>query len=292
MTASRFGLSCAISTPFGGEGAVDNARFVAHARTCRAGGVDKLTLFGTTGEGFSVGLDERADVIAAFKSAGFDLGREVGIGIMASAAGDAAAQCRQALDAGCNHLLVAPPYYAKNISDDGIFGWYADLFAAVGKSARDVILYNLPSMTAVPLSLDVIGRLKTAFPRIVAGVKDSSGNLENSNALVRTHGDLAILIGDERHLAGIVRQGGQGAICGMANIEAARMRKVAYEGKDDPVINKLVDTVSSYPVLAAVKALIAHRTKDQGWARMRAPLDTLDAKRAKDLAAKCDAITG
>ncbi len=292
MTAERFGLSCAISTPFDAKGAIDLQRFIAHARKCRADGVDRLTLFGTTGEGFSVDLDERARTIAAFKSAGFDMRREVGIGIMASAAGDAAAQCRQALDADCHHLLLAPPYYAKNLSDDGIFGWHADLFAMLGKKARDVILYNLPSMTAVPLSIDVVGRLKAAFPGIVTGVKDSSGNLDNSNALVRTHGDLAILIGDERHLAGIVRQGGQGAICGMANLEPARMRKVAYEGKDDPVINKLVDTVVSYPVLAAIKALIAHRTNDAGWAKMRAPLDTLDAKRAKDLAAKCDAITG
>lgn len=292
MTDSRFGLSCAISTPFDGTGAIETARFVTHAKKCRADGVDRLTLFGTTGEGFSIGLDERAKVIAAFKTAGFDMGREIGIGIMASAAGDAAAQCKQALDAGCNHLLLAPPYYAKNLSDEGVFGWHADLFAMLGKSARDVILYNLPSMTAVPLSIDVVGRLKKAFPKIVTGVKDSSGNLDNSNALVRTHGDLAILIGDERHLAGIVRQGGQGAICGMANLEAARMRKVAYEGKDDPVINTLVDTVVSFPVLAAVKALIAHRAKDAAWSTMRAPLDTLDATRAKELTAKVDAIVG
>lgn len=292
MSKPRFGLSCAISTPFDENGAIDMPRLIAHAKRCRADGSDSVTLFGTTGEGFSVSLEERVRAIGAFKSAGFDMGREVGVGIMASSVGDAAQQCRQALKAGCRHLLVAPPFYAKGLSDDGIFAWHADLFASLGDAARDVILYHLPSVTAVPLSLDVIGRLKIAFPKVIKGVKDSGGNLSHSEALVAKHGELAILIGDERHLATIVRKGGQGAICGMANLEAKRMRALAYDGRDDDKINALVDVIVNYPVLAAIKTMIAHRTKDRAWLRMRAPLDKLDDARAVRLAQKCDAALG
>ena len=292
MSKTRFGLSCAISTPFDENGAIDMTRLIAHARRCRSEGSDSITLFGTTGEGFSVSLEERAKAIGAFKSAGFDMGREIGVGIMAASVGDAAQQCRQALKAGCRHLLLAPPFYFKGPSDDGLFAWHAELFAALGDTARDVILYHLPGQTAVPLSLALIGRLKIAFPKVVRGVKDSSGDLAHSDALLAKHGDLAILIGDERHLAAIVRKGGQGAICGLANIEAKRLRGLVYEGKDDPVVNALVDTIVSFPVLPAIKALIAHRTKDRGWLRMRAPLDKLDDAQAARLVAKCDAVVG
>lgn len=292
MSKAPFGLSCAISTPFDGNGAVDMPRLIAHAKRCRADGSDSITLFGTTGEGFSVSLEERVRAIGAFKTVGFDMGREVGVGIMAASVGDAAQQCRQALKAGCRHLLVAPPFYAKGPSDDGLFAWHAELFNSLGDVARDVILYHLPSVTAVPLSLDLIGRLKIAFPKVVRGVKDSGGDLAHSEALVSKHGELAILIGDERHLAAIVRKGGQGAICGMANLEAKRLRALVYEGRDDPVINALVETIVSYPVLAAIKTMIAHRMKDREWLRMRAPMDKLDGERAARLVAKYDAASG
>lgn len=291
MSKTRFGLSCAISTPFDDNGAIDMPRLVAHAKRCRADGSDSITLFGTTGEGFSVSLEERVKTIAAFKSAGFDMGREVGVGVMAAAVGDAAQQCRQALKAGCKHLLLAPPFYFKGPSDEGLFAWHAELFASLGDQARDVILYHLPGQTAVPLSLDLIGRLKIAFPKVVRGVKDSSGDLAHSEALIAKHGDLAILIGDERHLAAIVRKGGQGAICGIANIESRRLRALVHEGKDNPIINALVDTIVTFPVLPAVKAMVAHRTKDRGWLRMRPPLERLDDATAARLAGKCDAIT-
>ena len=293
MSKPRFGLSCAISTPFDENGAIDMPRLIAHARRVRADGCDSITVFGTTGEGFSVSFEERVRTLAACKSAGFDMGREVGVGIMASSVGDAAQQCRQALKSGCRHLLVSPPFFFKGVSDDGLFAWYAELFGSLGDTARDVILYHLPGQTAVPLSLDLIGRLKIAFPKVVRGVKDSSGDRAHSEALVAKHGDLAILIGDERDLAHIVRKGGQGSICGLANFEAKRLRPLVYEGKDDPVIKAIVDVILSYPVLPAVKAMIAHRTKDRGWLRMRAPLDRLDDERATRLAIKCDAaVTG
>jgi 4-hydroxy-tetrahydrodipicolinate synthase len=289
MSKTRFGLSCAISTPFDENGAIDLPRLMAHSRRVRADGCDSVTVFGTTGEGFSVSFEERVKTLAAYKSAGFDINREVGVGIMASSVGDAAQQCRQALKAGARHLLVSPPFFFKNVTDDGLFAWHAELFNSLGDAARDVILYHLPSQTAVPLSLDLIGRLKVSFPKVIRGVKDSSGDRAHSEALVAKHGELAILIGDERDLAHIVRKGGQGAICGLANIEAKRLRTLVNEGKDDPAINALVDVIVSYPVLPAIKTMIAHRTKDKGWLRMRAPLDRLEDERAARLAQKCEA---
>ena len=95
-------------------------------------------------------------------------------------------------------------------------------------------------MTGVPLSVDLIGRLKTAFPGVVAGVKDSSGEWQNTEKLLAAHGDLQILVGDERQLARAVRQGGAGTICGLANLMPGVVRKAAHDGVDDPRIANAV----------------------------------------------------
>ena len=125
--------------------------------------------------------------------------------MLVDAAEDAAEQAQHALQRGARNILLAPPSYFKNVGEDGLFGWFSAVFAALGPLARDVLLYNIPSVTMVQLSLGLIGRLRTAFPDVVAGVKDSGGNWSYSEALLAAHGDLVILIGDERHLARAVR---------------------------------------------------------------------------------------
>jgi 4-hydroxy-tetrahydrodipicolinate synthase len=275
MPSRRFGLSCAISTPFAESGAIDIGRLVAHARASMADGCDSITLFGTTGEGFGIGVRERAEVYAAFARGGFDLRTEVGAGIMGASVEEAAAQSAQALEAGCRHLLLAPPFYFKGVSDDGLFGWHQALFAALGAACRDVLLYNLPGQTCVQISPELVTRLRQAAPGVVTGVKDSSGDWAQTERMLATHGDLAILVGDERHLARAVRMGGQGSICGMANIYAGRLLPLVREGRDDAVVNALVEAVIAVPVLPAIKALIADETGDAGWNTVRPPLTPL-----------------
>jgi 4-hydroxy-tetrahydrodipicolinate synthase len=292
MTAKRFGLSCAISTPFAATGPIDIPRLIAHAKQCKSEGCDSITLFGTTGEGFSVGPKERAAVYDAFKNAGFNMRTEVGAGIMAASVEEAAAQAKQALDAGCKHLLLAPPFYIKGVSDDGLFAWHSELFRALGSNCRDIILYNLPGQTAVTISHDLVTRLRKAHPGVITAIKDSSGNWPYTERMLKDHGDIAILIGDERHLAKAVRLGGQGSICGLANSHAALLRPLVYEGHDNPLVNKLVDTVVSFPVLPSVKALIAAKTKDTAWLTVRAPLVQLTADQHRNLLTATAALTG
>jgi 4-hydroxy-tetrahydrodipicolinate synthase len=182
-----------------------------------------------------------------------------------------------ALDFGCRGLLLTPPYYFKGVSDEGLFLWFASVLEKLGAGARGVVLYNIPSVTQVTLSIELIRRLKEAFPGIVTGVKDSSGDWEYTQRLLSSHGDLAILIGDERYLAQGVRRGGQGAISGLANICPKALLPLAVNGQGDERIDRLVDEVLKYPVVPAVKALVAHRTRDAAWLNVRSPLVPLSA---------------
>lgn len=288
---NRFGLSCAITTPMREGGAVDLPRLVKHARHVLAEGCDSVTLFGTTGEGAALGLPARGAMMGALIGAGIDPVRQIYAGIAASSLHEAVEQGRLALDAGAKGLLLAPPFYFKGVSDEGLYRWFSQYFEQLGSSVRNVILYHIPSVTAVAISIDLVQRLKTAFPGIVAGVKDSSGSYANTEALLKAHGELAILVGDERQLAKAVRNGAQGSICGVANLVPQLLRPMVYEGKDSPVVNALVDEICSHPVLASVKALVGHVHGDSGYGAMRAPLEALDEGTRQRLFAAFDRIT-
>ena len=286
---AHFGLSAALTTPFRPDGAIDPSRLVAQARWCLAEGCSSVTLFGTTGEGASIGEADRATILKGFAEGDIAGGRIVGA-IAAAAVADAVAQARLALSVGCKALLLPPPFYFKGVSDEGLFAWYAAVFEQLGAAARDVLLYNIPSVTAVPLSIALIGRLREAFPGIVIGVKDSSGDWPYTQRLLAAHGDLAILIGDERYLAEGVRRGGQGAISGLANICPRRLLALAVEGRDDPRIADLVTEVLKYPVTPAVKVLVAHRTGDAAWRTVRPPLLPLSAEDGMRLTRRYDTL--
>ncbi|WP_153020079.1 dihydrodipicolinate synthase family protein [Paramesorhizobium deserti] len=280
MTAlERFGLSAALATPFNRDGSIDLARLGDHAAASIEGGCDSITVFGTTGEGASISAGERGQVLD-------QLGRtavkpdQVVTCIAATAVDDAVRQCRAALDFGCKALLLPPPFYFKSVSDDGVFGWYAGLLERIGPDARDAILYNIPSVTSVTVSHDVLARLRAAFGGVITGVKDSGGDWSYTEKLLDAHGDIAILVGDERHLAAAVRRGGQGAISGIANLFPAEVRGLAVDGRDDPRINALVELVLRYPVVPAIKVLMAHMSGHAGWSKVRAPL--VDANGAAD----------
>ena len=289
MIQSRFGLSCAISTPFDAKGAVDTGRLTAHATDCLARGCDSITLFGTTGEGASIGLSARGRVFTAMQAAGI-APKQLLATIAASSVEDAADQAHMALDVGVRGMLLTPPFYFRGVGDDALYGWFGHLFDSIGGGARDMFAYHLPSVTGMPLSVDLIGRLKRSFPGIVVGVKDSSGSWPNTEALLQAHADLMILVGDERDLARAVRGGGSGSICGIANISPELVAGAAKHGEDDPRIRAVVDAVVANPVLAAIKAVIAHQRRDPEWQRMRAPLVALAPDAATSLVTKIDSI--
>lgn len=271
----RFGLGVALATPFTSEGRVDLSRLVMHARHCLDAGCSTITLAGTTGEGASLGMGERAAMIEAIGAAGIDLRARVLIGVASSSVEDAVTQSRQLLDAGGRGLLLAPPFYFKGPDDEGLFRWFADVLERCA-DARDVIVYHIPQLTAVPLSNALIGRLKASFPGLVTGVKDSSGDWPTTDRLLAEHGDLHILVGDERLLARAVREGGSGAINGFSNFCASMLAPMVATGEDVPGLAPLVDELCRHPVTPAVKAMIARTQDDDGWLAVAPPLRPIE----------------
>jgi 4-hydroxy-tetrahydrodipicolinate synthase len=288
--SGRIGLSCALSTPFTKDGCVDLRRMTAHASSVIARGCDGVTAFGTTGEGASIAVPERYQVLAAIAASGINMRSQVIAGVSAATVHDAVEQARAGYAMGCRGLLVAPPFYFADASDDGLFRFFASAFEKLGGDLRDVILYHIPGMTRNGISVELTQRLMKEFPGVVIGVKDSNGDWPATERRLKELKGLQVLVGDERQLANAVRHGGAGTICGLANIAPELLRPLVHDGKDDKRVNAMVDVILGYSFMSAVKAMIGEALGDPAWRIMRAPLDALSAADTRKLAARLAAV--
>jgi len=276
------GLWCAMLTPIGRDGGVDHARFAKHAQSLFARGVDGVAPFGTTGEGQSFSMAERADGLSALLQAGIPAERIVA-GTGCAALPETIALTRESVQARCAGALVLPPFFFKGMSDDGLFAWYSRVIEAVADTRLRIYLYHIPQMSGVPLSVDLVARLAAAFPGIIAGVKDSAGDWSNTAALLARVPDLAIMVGHEPHLPRLLKAGGAGTICGIANVYPAMVRALlspSVSAEDEQCVATFIDILFKYPFLPAFKAIVAAQTGDAAWLAVRPPfVDLPEASR-------------
>lgn len=268
--ADRFGMSVALATPFGSDGSVHHDKLIEHANWCQNNGCDSVTLFGTTGEGPSLTSQERLSAFRATIESGI-LPERVVLGVITNTISDAIIETGTALNSGAKAVLLAPPFYFNGLHEDGVFQWFCAVFEGLGGNLRDIILYNIPSMTQVPVSIDMVSRLREKYGTAIRGIKDSSCDWTFTEPLVRAHSDIDVLVGDERDLAPAVRLGGSGAIGGLANMFPAQVRDLV-EGRDNSFATELVELVISEPVVCSIKAILAHQKSDPDWSRPRLPL--------------------
>ncbi|MEO8537895.1 MAG: dihydrodipicolinate synthase family protein, partial [Betaproteobacteria bacterium] len=249
----------------------------AHVRWLFAQGVDGVAPFGTTGEGQSFAFAERRAGLDALLSSGIE-GNRIVAGTGCASLPETVELTRHAIIAGCTACLVLPPFFWKDASDDGLFAWYASLIEQVADPRLKVFLYHLPQVSAVPLSVELVAKLAAAFPDVVVGVKDSEGNWAHTSALLARVPGLTIVVGHEPHVPKLMRAGGAGTICGVANIEPRLVRALVSPGVtagDEAKIARFIEIAFRQPFLAGFKSIMADRTGDPEWRRLRAPLVAL-----------------
>ncbi len=283
ITIAHFGISTALLTPFQGDGRINIPLFCSHANFTIENGAHGVTLFGTTGEGASIGLSERQEAISGILGSGI-AADAITLGLCGSAVGDVVSQVRQGMEFGVTKYLLLPPFYFKDLDDDGLFEWHAQLFAAADPSAK-FILYHIPQITQIPLSFDLIMRLKEAFPDRVFAVKDSAGQWTNTEPLLAS-GKVPILVGDERLLHKAAAIGAAGSICGMANLYPARLRTIFETHIEDTELSSMVTLIVSAPVIPALKQAMVAMTGNSDWGQVRAPLQPLGTEAGAAIAAK------
>ncbi|MEP6996016.1 MAG: dihydrodipicolinate synthase family protein [Betaproteobacteria bacterium] len=282
------GLWCATLSPLDALGALDAARLASHAQRLFAAGIDGIAPFGTTGEGQSFSVAERRAGLEALLAAGVAPQRILAA-TGCAALPDAIELTRHAVSAGCAGALVLPPFFFKDVSDEGIYAAYAKLIDDVADDRLRLYLYHIPQVSGVGVSVPMLSRLAAAYPVIVAGVKDSSGNFDNSRALVAALPRLSIFVGHEPHLPALRKLGGAGTICGIANLYPGLLRQL-YDRSLEPnsgdeltLIERFLAAIAPFPIFGALKSLQAELTGDASWRALRAPLLPLSTADARAL---------
>jgi len=274
------GVLSPVVTPFDEAMKPDAKRWIAHCRWLLSQECG-LAVFGTNSEANSLSVEERIALLDAGLEAGLDPKRMMP-GTGACAIPDAVRMTKAAVDGGCAGVLMLPPFYYKGVSDDGLFGFYDSVIQAVGDSRLRIYLYHIPPVSQVPISLDLIERLLTAYPGTVAGVKDSSGDWANTSAMLERFDAFDVFAGSETFLLATMRGGGAGCISATANINPAAIHDLFVHWQEadaddrQAAITAFRTAVSAFPMIPALKAAVGWATDDRGWDRVRPPLVALD----------------
>ena len=276
------GVIAPVLTPFGEDGSPDAERFVAHCQWLMQEGCTALAPFGTTSEGNSLGVDERMELLEELADSDFDASKLMpGTGSCSLA--DAIVLTRHAVDLGCGGVLMLPPFYYKAPNEDGLFRFFSEVIENVGDDRLKVYLYHIPPVAQVGFSLSLIGRLIKAFPDTVVGLKDSSGDWSNTSAILKAYPEFEVFPGSEIFLLDGLRQGAAGCISATCNVSAAAIRNVYDNWRSADAdrlqgdITALRKAIQAYPMIPALKAIIAHYRQDPTWARLRPPFTDLSA---------------
>ena len=290
FTAPR-GVIAPILTPFNDDLSVATDLYIELARRLFDDGCAGLAPFGTTGEALSVGIDERIEAIDALINGGVDPARMIpGTGL--SNVADTARLSRACLDRGCAAVMTLPPFYFKGVSEDGIYRYFVELIDKIGDDAR-IFLYHIPPIAVVGIPPTLAARLHANFPEQVVGIKDSSGDWDNTRKLFDIDG-LIVYPGSELPLIDALDLGGPGCISATANVNMREIVKVValYDQGDleaaraqQQAISKTRLAIQEVGPIPAQKRLLAIETGDARWANVRPPLDPLSEERGDELLA-------
>ena len=285
---SRSCLVVAVATPITGDLAPDARLLTARGRTLLASGCDGLALFGTTGEGAHFAQRDRMAALEAVVAEGLSPDRLL-VATGALSIRDTVELSRHAVGLGVAGCLLMPPcFYRAGLTEDGVFRWLATVIDRVGSERLRLVLYHFPDISGVPVTPVTVRRLVERYGALIAGIKDSGGDLGFTEAQLRRFSDLAVFTGTEIHVPAALAGGARGTICGLANVVPRLMRRMLDapslpDGRRLVPLLRTVDAILSRgPFIAAVKAVVAATTGEPAWRTLvppAAPLPLLDEAR-------------
>ncbi len=290
------GILSPVLTPFNPDGTPDLERWVRHCRWLLDQEVG-LAVFGTNSEANSLTLTEKRDLLDGLLAAGVDPAKLMP-GTGACAVPDAIELTRHAVQAGCAGVLMLPPFYYKGVSDEGLFRYFAQVIDAVADDRLRIYVYHIPPVSGVPITLTLIERLLKAFPGIIAGTKDSSGDWSNTAAMLERFQPQGfdVFAGSENFLLATLRGGGAGCITATGNVNPSASVRLfhTWQNADADEQQKRLDlqraVFAQFPMIPAMKSAIALKTGRLDWIHVRPPLVELNDAQRTRLGAALDQV--
>ena len=290
------GVLSPVVTPFKRDLAPDPERYLCHCKWLLAHGCAGLAVFGTNSEANSLSVDERMLLLEVLVQGGVPAAKLMpGTGMCALT--DSVRLTAHAVKLGCAGVLMLPPFYYKGVPDEGLYRNFAEVIERVGDARLRVYLYHIPPVSQMPITLALIERLLKAYPGAVAGIKDSSGDWNNTRAVLDAYAksDFDVFAGSEVFLLANMRGGGKGCITATGNVNPGAIARV-YENWRTPEADALQAGITAtrgmlqkYPMISALKAIVGHWGHDPDWATVRPPLVELTAGQQRSLVAELTA---
>ena len=285
------GLIAPILSPFDNDLKFNQNMYNDLAHDLLENGCSGLAPFGTTGEALSLSNKERMNALEGLLNSGIKANQLIpGTGLCNFP--DTVMISKHALDLGCHGVMTLPPFYFKGMSDEGLFDYFEKLIEEINHSKLKIYLYHIPQVSGVGLSIDLVSKLKKSYPDIVVGIKDSSGNWENTKSLLGID-DLVVYPGAELPVIEAIKLGAPGCISATANLNGGDISKVInfchdneWEKAED--LHKKVTKVrllfQDYAPIPAQKGLLAKKTKINEWLNVRPPLKSINNDKVSELA--------
>ena len=300
------GVLAPVVTPFKDDLSPDPQRFLRHCQWLLSQNCG-LAVFGTNSEANSISAEERMKLLDALIAAGIDPSR-IMPGTGCCSITETVELTAHAVKHGCAGVLMLPPFYYKDVSEEGLYRYFSEAVQRVGDTRLKIYLYHIPPVAIVGVTPKLVERLLKAYPNAIAGMKDSSGDWKNTKTFLdafavrpgRAVSGFDVFVGSESFLLANMRNGGVGTISATANVNPAAIQKLYREWNtaDDAdqqqrKLNAVREVFSSrkfQSMIAALKQAIAIYRNDPEWTRVRPPLIELTTGEAKLLAAKLKAI--
>ena len=280
-------------TPFNDDLSVATDLYVRHAAALLDGPCVALAPFGTTGEALSVASSERIDAIRALLESGVDPARLVpGTGL--ANLPETVHLSRVMLELGCTAVMTLPPFFFKGVSETGLYTYFDELISRIDRAGNRLFLYHIPQVAGVGIPVSVVKRLKRAFPGEIAGIKDSSGDDDNTWALLEID-DLVVYPGSELPILKTFSDASPGCISATANLngrDIARVVKLLKDGRHEEAaelhrrVRQIRMTFQVYSPISAQKRLLAIATGEARWANVRPPLVAMSEDKGRRLLGK------
>jgi 4-hydroxy-tetrahydrodipicolinate synthase len=316
MTQRMRGVLAPVVTPFKADLAPDPQRFIAHCKWLLSQNCG-LAVFGTNSEANSLSLEERLNLLDELVAAGVDPSRMMpGTGCCSIM--ETVKLTKQAVGNGCAGVLMLPPFYYKDVSEEGLYRYFSEVVQRVGDARLKIYLYHIPPVAVVGITTGLVERLLAAYPNAIAGMKDSSGDWKNTKTFLDAFAarTFDVFVGSESFLLANMRNDGVGTISATANVNPAAIydlyqqcirsqtsdiryqksdidhqtSKMERQQADLDVVRQVFSSRKFPSMIAALKQAIAIYAGDPAWRTVRPPLVELTPEQAKTLAAELSAL--
>jgi 4-hydroxy-tetrahydrodipicolinate synthase len=300
------GVLAPVVTPFKADLSPDCERFIRHCQWLLSQNCG-LAAFGTNSEANSMAAEERMKLLDALVAAGIDPSRMMpGTGCCSIT--ETVELTAHAVRHGCAGVLMLPPFYYKNVSEEGLYRYFSEVVQRIGDKRLKIYLYHIPPVAVVGITTGLVERLLKAYPNAIAGMKDSSGDWNNTKTFLDAFAETArpartgfdVFVGSESFLLANMRNGGVGTISATANVNPAAIHKLygQWNTADDTdqqqsklnVVREVFSNSRFPSMIAALKQAIALYGNDPEWIRLRPPLVELTTEQAESLGAELKAI--